>query len=322
MNLRPILEQSYPEGSIGPGVGDLQGQCAVFCEYFMDFGPVGDSLSEKKSYVELNGIIAANIPEIGKGFRIGDVVVTTEADTGHVFIVADMDSQYLYAAESNYNLDGRVHYGRQVDKTDAKIYGIIRAPFKISLGVCDFNVCLFLNNQPKWNLGIFDRLSDAIYQQTGRMLRVNFFPLATQFQNWWYEDFIFNNVDYKVIAKSYLNEKQKQFSFTNLNKPADTAMFIIAPNQWQGSAGNMQEIGWTTPGLPGQIQAACAEFDMSPWYFGMRLIEHLVRHELSHELHWINGLNDLTDTLDTPTVKNLDSIFADLDFNRIKANCG
>lgn len=319
MNLFQTLQKHWSDGSKGP----IDGECVNYCHSLINFGPIGNTFKSKKQYVNLNGLIAANIKEIGKGFRIGDVVITSDGvvngnGAGHAFFVADMDDEYLYAAESNFNLDHKVHYGRKVAKNDLKIYGIIRAPFKLNLGVCELNFCVFINNQPTWNLDIFDTIATKINQLTGNRLKVNFFSLATTFENWWYEVFPLNGVEYEVIARSYLDEKQKAYSFTNQNKPADVAMFVINPSQWQGTASGQQEIGWTNPGKVGQIQGSCSEFSLSPFYPQLRLIQHLVIHELSHQLHWINGLNDPTDNLDF--AKKLETVYDDLDFFRIKAN--
>ena len=96
--------------------------------------------------------------------------------------------------------------------------------------------------------------------------------------------------------------------------------FIVRPDQWQGSIQGGQELAYTEVGTtPGQIQGSCAENDLSPWYSGMRLVNHLLPHELSHWLHYINGLDDTTHTTDNAN-KNLPHVFDDIDFNRIIAN--
>lgn len=285
----------------------------------MEFGVVGDSLASKQKYVQSNGIIKANIAEIGKGFRIGDVVITTDGKYGHGFVVADMDEKNLYAAESNFNLDKKVTYGRIVPKDSPKIYGLLRNPLKLDLGVCEFNVNVFFNNQPKWSNAILDKTSASLFEMTKGKLKVNFYPLRTNFERWWYEDFVFNGVDYKVIAKSYLDEKTKLFSFTSDNKPANAVVFVINPAEWQGSSGAGQELAWTNNTPIGQIQASCGESDMSPWY-DLKLIEHVLIHELSHYLNFINGKDDKTDYKDTPKVKKLNEVYNDVDFNRVTAN--
>lgn len=318
MNLIPVLQKKYPNSSIG-------GECAQWCENLVQFGPVGDTFAQKKAYVEKNGIIAGNISEIGKGFRIGDIVVTSDGTVngkghGHVFFVADMDDFNLYAAESNYNLDKRVHYGRKVSKTDPKIYGIIRSPLKLNLGTCEINYNVFINNQKWADTGFLSEITLKIASLTNNLLKVNFFPLATSFVNWWYEDFSFGGVDYKVIAKAYMDSSPRLLAFTSDNKPSDVFAFVVRDDQWQGSAGGGQEFAWTNvSGKPAQIQIACDEFDPSPWYDGMRLIEHALRHELSHYLNFVNGLNDNTDLLDIQE-HNLDATLNGIDWNRVKAN--
>ena len=59
--------------------------------------------------------------------------------------------------------------------------------------------------------------------------------------------------------------------------------------------------------------------DASPWYQGMRLINHILPHELSHWLHYINGLDDTTHITDNAN-KNLPAVFSDIDWNRIICN--
>lgn len=313
MNLYPTLSKLYPEGFHG-------GQCAAWAEQVMDFGPIGDSLAEKEMYVKLNGIIAPNIAEIGRGYRAGDVVVTTEsADHGHVCILLDPNT--MTVVESNFHLDEKVHYGRVVPKE--KIYGIIRAPFKVDLGQCEVNFSILINNQPPWNLKVFDDLQQTILGWTNNKLKVNFFPIATSQSNWWYETIIFpmTGLQNTVIAKGYMSQNVAPLASANNNQQAHVFAFVVRPDQWQGTAMDGQELAYTVPDIrPGQIQASCAEFDMSPWYAGMRLINHILPHELSHFLHYVNGLNDTTHQFDNPTAKQLEQVFNDLDFNRVKAN--
>jgi len=318
MNLRDILQKQYPAGSYG-------GECALWAEKIMSFGPVGNSYSQKKSYVDRNGIIAANIAEVGRGYRVGDVVVTSEGTfmglgNGHVAII--LDPVKMTVVEANFHKDGKVNYGRIVPVN--KIYGIIRAPFKINLGQCELNYAVFFNNQPNWNLQFLDELSSQILTWTNNKLKVNFFPLKTEVKNWWYEDVMFplDGQFYKVIANSYFNQSVMPLSFTSGNAPADIVALIVNPREWQGAVLGKKAsglLGWTTNSNPAHIQISCAESDMDDYYPGMRLITHALVHELSHYLHYVNGLNDTTDVVDLQNRK-LEDIFKDLDFNRVTTN--
>lgn len=331
MNLTPTLQARFPQGSIGPGSGIYQGECISFLHVLAEFGPMGDTYKQKKKFVEANGIIALNISEIGKGFRIGDIVVTSDGvnwlgnGSGHGFMVVDQDKDFLYAGESNFALHKRISYGRKVSKTDKKIYGIVRAPLKLDLGQCEINFNLFINNQNAWNFKFTDELTAQILAWTGNKLKVNFFPLRTKFENWDYEiqQFPLDGQQYKVIKKSYLDEVVAPLVFTSNNKPSDLFALIVRPDQWEGQVFGKNagfELAWTNPGArPGEIQASCAEFDLSPFYAGLRLINHVIPHELGHYLAWINGMNDNTHIHDNQN-RELNHVFDGLDFTRIKAN--
>jgi len=332
MDITPHLKKLFPEGTIGPGSGKYQGECISFCHALADFDSIGDTFQQKKKFVDLNGIIRANIDNVGKGFRVGDVVITSDGvdaagrGAGHGFVVANLDDQFLYPAEANWFNDKRVHYGRKVAKTDPHIYGVIRAPLKLDLGQCEVNYNVFINNQPRWNLKFLDDLQKQILQWTGNKLRVNFFPLYTKCENWWYEvvPFPFDGLYCKVIAKSYFDNTVIPLTFTSQNKFPHAVALIIRPDQWEGTIfgkQNMTEIGWTNPCTnPGQIQISSAEFDLSPWYAGVRLINHALPHELAHYLHFVNGLNDTTHQFDNPGNRQLEQVFSDLDLNRLIAN--
>lgn len=304
------LRQHFPENSQG-------GECGVFAEQICQFGPIGGLYIDKQKYVQLNGIISGNIAEIGKGFRVGDVLILdVDSLNGHVAVL--LDPSKMTVVESNFNLDGKVHYGRIIDPK--QIYGIIRAPLKIDLGQCVVNYNVFFNNQKFKDLSFLTTIQEWILQWTNNKLKVNFFPLNTNCENWWYQDFVFNGVDYKVIAKEYMDNQVAPLAFTSDNKPSDLFAFVVTPAQWEGSAGGGQEFAWTTDVKPGQVQIASDENTSSPWYSTMKLINHALIHELSHYLHYINGLNDPTDLLDYPPSKKLESVFNDLDFNRIQIN--
>jgi hypothetical protein len=316
MNLQSILKTKYPQGSHG-------GECASWCEQIFSFGPVGDTLASKTKFVKSNGdcYLAGSISELAKGFRIGDVVFTSESPVhGHVAIITGFDKDSLILAESNFSLDKKVNYGRRLPMLSSKIIGIGRFPFKIDLGflTIPFSYDVFLNNQD-WSLKVLESVKSLISQYT--KLDVTFFAAKTTFQNWWYEDFPFNGSIYRVIAKSFLVNNVVPYSFTNYNAASDLIAFIVSPAQWQGTVyGNQQgaEIAWTSNDIK-VVQGSCGEMSKSPWY-DMPLITHILIHELSHYLHYLAGSkSDQTDIIDNQK-KDLKGIFKDLDWNRIAVN--
>lgn len=328
MDLQDILKKNWPQGFDG-------GECVlwlrgIFNQPPMGIDPNGNDVNLKFKFVQSNGIIATNIAEIGKGFRIGDCVFTTEGATlnngkwtgaGHEACITGFDKDSLVLGESNFNLDGKVRYGRKILMTSPKIIGIYRPSFKIDLGLSnlELNYDVFLNHQPNWNLKVLDEASDLILQETNGKLKVNFFPLRTDFQNWSYESFPFNGVEYQVIKRAYLEETILPQSFSNHNTPADLAALIVNPAQWQGTTSSgQQEIAWSSLGKPRLVQGSCAEQDMSPWYPGMKRITHILIHELGHHLAYINGQNDITDIEDNQK-HNLAGIF-NVDWDRIALN--
>lgn len=321
------LKKKYPENSIGWQCGDFAHRLAVF-------GSVGDSYQQKKDYVRANGIIMANIAEIGRGFRVGDVIITSEGTwlgigNGHVAFCIGIDNGVPIVVESNFNRDYKVHYGRKVPLN--KIYGIIRAPLKIDLGQVEINYNVFINNQ-KWKVGFLDELSKRYLRYTDGKLKINFFPLHTKFANWEYEVTPFqsptsNGEQAKVIKRNWLSDIVRSHVFTSENKPSDIYCLMVRPNEWEGTlfdknGTNLGELAYCgIDTCPTQIQASCAEFDASPWYYGYKLHEHILIHELLHRIYWINGLNDNTHYWDNQQ-RQLESAFKDpiLDWNRILSN--
>jgi hypothetical protein len=329
MDLAKILQSKFPQGSRG-------GECVFWLRHIynqpaMGVDPKGNDVNLKFKFVEQSGIIAGNIAEIGKGFRIGDCVFTTDGATkhwygwtgaGHEFTVIGFDRDNLIAAESNFSLDGRVSYGRRVMMSSPKIIGLCRFPFLIDLGLpaLEINYDVFINNQPKWNLKVLDDTAKLISQYTSGRLKINFFPLGTEFADWWYNVFVFNGVDYKVIARAYLEQNILPLSFSSHNLPADLVALIVSPAEWQGTiSSGAEEIAWSSLGRPRLVQGSCAEADISPSYPQMPRISHILIHELAHHLAYINGQDDLTDYLDNQN-RTLNLVFDGLDFNRVALN--
>lgn len=312
MNLKDTLSKFYPEGSIG-------GECGSWCHNWVNFSSIGDSYAQKKKFIQLNGIIATNINEIGKGYRIGDIIVTSEGTfmgfgNGHVAFIIDQDSDSIYLGESNFRKDQRVHYGRKLAKNDPKIYGIGRFPFKLDLGPLEIDYNVFVNNFSKdWGT--------KWLEDTAKLapFKINFFPLGTAFQNWDYKVY---DQNYKVISKEYIEANVMPLAYTSDHKPSNAVALFINPTQWQGSSltGDREIAYYHASTNPAEIQASCDEFEISPWYATLRLSQHVLLHELAHYLYYLNGLDDYTHNFDNLTARNLQQVFSELDFNRIKAN--
>jgi hypothetical protein len=128
------VAKKYPEGSVGPGKGAYQGQCAVFVEQLVNLGTpsnrMGDSLSEKKQHIDNYGIPASKWRSQAK---VGDVVVTSENATyGHTYIITKLlPNGKAQVSESNFKSSKRVSHDRIVSLNDPKIYGAFRGTLKV-----------------------------------------------------------------------------------------------------------------------------------------------------------------------------------------------
>lgn len=298
MDLKPILSKYFPENSIGPGTGKLQGQCAVFAEAIVDIPKVGDTYASKKNTVLHNGILAANVIE----YRIGDVLICSDGTfmgfgAGHVAVVANLNSQWLYLAESNYNKKLRVDYGRKIARGDKRIYGLLRGNFLVDLQlppVLTLTVSVLMQYEKEWDSSIFQKVIDRMTLMSGGKIKLEFFPLYTynSLKNWWYSIYPFNNGEYKVVAPQYINESVIPLADSNNNKPANLIIWAINNQQWQGGFtggdGTYKEYGWNYYGaLPPMATIACDEADMSFKYPEDSAFLDYLLHEMTHMLsHW------------------------------------
>src|SRR5581483_8043451 len=86
MDLKPSFEHAYPEGSVGPGTGDLRGQCAVFAEHVVKIptgdGVLGEHLAQKRQHLAQWGR-----PASFRAFEPGDVLIWDYQPDGHVAVV-------------------------------------------------------------------------------------------------------------------------------------------------------------------------------------------------------------------------------------------
>ena len=138
-DLRASFEAVYPDGCVGPGEGELRGQCAMFAETVIKLqtpnGIIGLDLAAKKRMVEEHGL---NVEELACNFLIGDVVIQDYdyiedgINYGHVSVVAyGPDDEHLQYAECNFNGDLKVHYNRIVSKNDPHIIGVLRGTLNV-----------------------------------------------------------------------------------------------------------------------------------------------------------------------------------------------
>lgn len=322
MNLRPLLSNLYPENSHG-------GECAEFAHNLINFPSVGDSYSQKKQAVKNYGIQASQL----KGdFRIGDVVITSDGVNwlgqghGHVFVINNMVGGSLYATESNFNLDKRVHHNRIVQKYSEKIYGVIRDPFKFKLPPLPIklNITVLMNYDYQWQGKELQALADWFNLNSGGKIECKIFPLYTykSLKNWWYEVVpgVFTPEQYKVIAKYYFDTQVMPLRFPN----TQCVLWAITKHQWEGSVLNStkQELGWYYPLTnPMQATITCDEGDNSFLYPNEQAFVHYGRHEIFHWLYNYGNRRglDLTHQHDLQE-KDLAKGFGDLDWDYLQVN--
>lgn len=317
MILQSILQKRYPQGSYG-------GQCATWLHSLVDFPSVGNSLWQKKAFVSQSGDCITYSNLYGE-YRIGDILFTSESLVfGHVALIVDIQGNNLVLAESNFKYNLRVSYGRLISKTSSKIIGIGRFPLRFSLNIeypIHLKVSAFLNNyQKKWNFKSFEEMRLWFELNSGGKLTVDFYPLYTSFGNWWYTAYGSDGVRfYNVINKGYFEDQVMPLRYPDVHAVA----LAITNKEWQGSIFNSQdkEIAWYHPHTnPAQIQIACDETDVSPWYFGKQLYQHALEHELLHFLNYINGKEDNTHKWDNINTRAMEKAFLELNFDRIYLN--
>lgn len=131
MDLTPIFQKLYPEGSYG-------GQCGVFAHKLIDFPLIGNTLASKIRAVNSFGI---PVEKLGDQFQEGDVLITKESRIfGHVAVINlkiyEENTDHLIQlklTESNFHLDLRVHHTRILSADSPVIIGVIRGNFLFSI---------------------------------------------------------------------------------------------------------------------------------------------------------------------------------------------
>lgn len=322
MNLHSIFSAKYREGYLG-------GQCAQWAHLLVDFPSVGDSYRQKQQAVKQYGITRDALV----CFHQGDVVITSDGTfmgfgNGHVFIVMDQDKDNLYAAESNFNNDLSVHYGRKVPKNSPKIYGVIRGAFKFDIpATLNLNTWFLMQYQKQWNSSVFGKIVDRIKAASNNSVIINPIDLYTynSLKNWDYKIYGTGFGDmFSLISQDYFNNM-----VMGLTSNAQAIIWAINKQQWQGSVLNQpnnQEIGWYfRPSLPAQIEISCEENDISPVDSRYTLFEDAAFHELSHFFYTYGRADQVDNTHNrhfgwNGFEKNLDKIFEDIDLKRLIIN--
>jgi len=319
MNLHTTFSNFYPEGS-------WQGECGDFAHKLVDFKSVGNSFSQKKKAVKDYGILKENLVT----FHTGDVVITSDGTFmgfghGHVLVVMNQDKDFIYAAESNYNLDGRVHYGRKIAKNDPKIYGVIRGNFRflVNLSKPVLNVYFLMQYQKQWDSKCFGEVCDRIKTAFNGRLTINPIPLYTYkaLKNWDYKIYGTGMGEmFSLVSQDYFNS-----TVMPLTNNAQAVIWCINKQQWEGSVLNhpeTQEIGWYfRPSLPAQIELCCEEGDLSPIDPTKSLFNDGVFHELSHFFYTYGRADQVDNThLHHLGQHNLEAIVPDIDLERLIVN--
>jgi len=310
--LEQYLKSLYPQGVMG-------GECIEWLHKVLEFPPVGDFVWQKKNFVSKNGD-CITYPNLYGEYRIGDILFTTEGTTlglgyGHGALITGITATELVLAESNFRRDKRVRYGRKISKTDPKIIGIGRFPFKKFNIPLKLKVTVMVNNA-KWNNAVFDTVTKW-FKDVG--IEVEIGVIRTKFQNWWYEvvQGQFGSDTFKVMSKAYMENVVMPLRLPNSN----FTLLVVNNKEWEGSVVNrpdVREIGWYFPKTnPGMAVIGCDEKDQS-YVYDQPLIVHALIHEIMHYLYYVNGKQDNTHSHDS--LGNLSACVKDLNLTRIALN--
>jgi hypothetical protein len=112
--------QAYPQGSIGPGEGRLEGQCGVFVQKVANAPQMGDTVATKHAMIDSKGMKASTWRQSP---RVGDVIVF---NYNHTAVINSINGGTMTLSESNVNGDKKVTHNRTLSITDPSIYGAWR----------------------------------------------------------------------------------------------------------------------------------------------------------------------------------------------------
>lgn len=293
MDLQPTFAHYFPEGSEGPGTGAYAGQCAVFCEYFVDMPMVGDSIEEKKAVVASHGFIGS--------YQVGDVLVFDIGEYGHLSIInADLGNNWQLS-ESNWNLDGKVHHTRIIPKTKS-IVGAFRGALKVPIIISQMNIKLQILNNDAMDTLEAQELQDiaaTIQTWSGGRLHLTINSLDTRFQ-----DIPFIPVGTAIADSENPNGLATTaipFNWMKQNpcvlaQGSDIMQFWLDDPSWHGNVNGVEHA--VAGVLP--VFCECHEQDLTE-ALNVQNTGHteafwIAVHELRHALCSIGGLTDDTHT--------------------------
>lgn len=338
-NLRPTFEHYYPENAIGPGTGNLQGQCAVFAQYFIEMPKVGDTIETKKAACKAQGILRKDIKE----FLPGDVLVLDiGTKAGHIAVVSSTDQVRLNLSESNYREDKRVHHDRWMIASSPQIYGIFRGKLKVPVidpeppatFPVELQVRILMNNQPVWPslLHQMAELQDWYDVASNKKLRLIVNYKDTHFSNW---PTVYTSGGVGPLVE-IIKEDWYDANILPLFPEAHVLAFVMKKNDFGGGVNlpGVLEVGYCYP--PHQIgnakppiktfMALDENTDYPPEHPSLSGLSKYIAHEMSHGLYQLCAKDsfpagtDLTHNhfygLDGNAIRPED-IFLDLDLEKL-----
>lgn len=332
MNLRPILEKLYPAGKVGPGTGDLKGQCIPFMQALVKFpAPTGDLLKDKINFLKSYGF-TIDFFTFGKDFQVGDVVFTSEsAKYGHGAFITSLGVDDFEVAESNFSSKLRISYGRRIKKNDPKIIGVGRFPLRFDVGFkfpLRLRVCVLLNNyDKKWDFKAFTEISQWYKTVSGGKVEVDIFPVYTNLKNWWYQMIDAGGVWTETIDRGWFKENAGGLAFSNENRIPHILVMAIPNREWQGKTFNFENLRlnggyYGRTKNPGWIIVVSDENEKSNIYPGKQSFQAVLEHEISHWFYYMGQAQyfDFTHTLDS--MGKIQDMFNDpfLDYTKIFIN--
>jgi len=117
------ITKAYPQGTYPAGKPDsLANQCGYFVRSIVEkqgltYPTVGDTLSSKM----------ATVKKYGTSGGVGKVLITNEnKKSGHVAYIIGKTAKGWILGESNYGLDGRINYGREIPFNSPSIIGYLQ----------------------------------------------------------------------------------------------------------------------------------------------------------------------------------------------------
>lgn len=295
MDFRPVFKIKYPDGTKG-------GECAVFAEQLV-IPPtpnklLGNDLLQKQNNVKNYGI---PITLLNQAFRLGDIVIFNIGQFGHVGVIAYIDwiNKVFYCAESNFNLDGRIHYARAVSFTDTSICGILRGGvFKFTPPRVQYplhpKVAVIFNNQQPWPTMISElaKVQDWFFKNSGGKIQLqidNPYPATT-----------FQNIPTKAVGggmgliTEIIDEDWYKQNIVSQIPGHDIYVFVVRPEDFKGQVynnNNLTEIGYSyEPHFPIKTFVVLDQnSDYAPFYNDPDLqgLAKFVCHEICHGLYGI-----------------------------------